>query len=90
MSMMEVFQDNLVSTLQLTPTTHCPDDMIELLLKHHLILKVKPMMDQFIEGLSNLQVHHYVKKFPEVMKRFFVNQAALTSGKYNVLRGSHI
>ena len=48
------------------------------------------MMDQFIEGLSNLQAHHYVKKFPEVMKRFFVNQAALTSGKYNVLRGRHI
>lgn len=50
-------------------------------LKAHIILKVKPELDQFCEGLSTCSVLEYTQKYPSLMaERFTLSQVNLTQG----------
>ena len=50
---------------------------------YHCMLKVKASMDQFAEGLQELHVLDVMKKHPDVMRQFFVDECRpFTAGAY--------
>ena len=50
---------------------------------YHCMLKVKASMDQFAEGLQELHVLDVMKKHPDVMRPFFVDECRpFTAGAY--------
>ncbi len=51
------------------------------LIDYHCMIKVKACMDQFAEGLQELQTLEIMKKYPELMKPLFVfNEEVITAG----------
>ena len=55
--------------------------IISALVDYNCILKVKSAMDQFCEGLQEIQVFDMLKKYPVLMKPFFMDcGSAITAG----------
>ena len=40
---------------------------------HHTLVKIKPELDQFIDGLKTVGVLAAVRQYPSLMEPFFVN-----------------
>lgn len=63
------------------------NEIIATLTSWHTLVKIKAELDQFLEGLECLGIHTYIKRYPELMRDFFVlnvNKNQLTAGlSYN-------
>ncbi len=60
------------------------DSIQSALLDYHCMLKVKAEMDQFSEGLADVGVLKYVKKYPDLMKSLFIcdESKLITAGEF--------
>lgn len=60
------------------------------IIKSHCIKVSIPEINQFAEGLASLGVLDAIKKYPDIMKDFFVdNHRRLTAGKSEIVYCSH-
>ena len=62
------------STPPSSVTIDMKESIVSLLLEYQCIIKCKAMMDQFIQGLQNLEVFTMVRDNPEAMNKFFVSE----------------
>ena len=62
---------------------HCPisslspdtkDDMLCALIDYHCLIKNKAMADQFRDGLNLFSTLSLIRRYPNLMKRFFVQE----------------
>ena len=53
------------------------------LLDYHCLLKVKAEMDQFMDGLNDVGVLEYIRKYPDLLKPLFTDcsHKPLTAGQ---------
>ena len=61
------------------------DTMVRTIALHHVLLKAKAEMDQFMQGLNALGVLTAMKALPDLFEAYFSIdlKSSLTAGKHN-------
>ena len=68
------------------------DTMVRTIALHHVLLKAKAEMDQFMQGLNVLGVLTAMKAHPNLFEAYFSIdvKSSLTAGKYNTANNNNV
>ena len=55
------------------------------IIDYHSLIKIKPELDQFVDGLKTLGIHEAIKQYPNLMMPYFTKEESgkkINKGKY--------